>query len=84
MNAVDQGSTPSDGGNHMHGFGHFCQIGPFFQTGLGIGIDAIGTLNRVRDRQGNEGFFTFGQFAFGKYGIIIIEELTGQLPAARC
>ena len=45
---MNQRSTASDGGNDMNGFGHFRQIGSFFQAGLCVGVDAVRALHRVR------------------------------------
>ena len=77
LNAVNQRSAASNGRDDMNRFGHFGQVRPLFQAGLGISVDAIGALDCMGDCQPNEGFFALGQFAFGKYGIIILEEFMG-------
>jgi hypothetical protein len=77
LNAVNQRSTASNGCNDMNRFCHFSQVRPLFQAGLGISVDAIGALDRMGDSQRNEGLFALGQFAFSKYGIIILEEFMG-------
>ena len=75
---MNEGSAASNGSDHVNGFRHLRQVGSFFQTGLGIGIDAVGALNGMSDRQSDKGFFAFGQFAFCKYSIIIFEKFTRQ------
>jgi hypothetical protein len=79
LNAVNQGSATSNGCDDVDGFGHFRQIGSFFQAGLCVGVDAVRALNRVGYGQRNEGFFAFRQLTFGEYGILIIEEFLRQL-----
>jgi hypothetical protein len=46
---------------------------------LGKGINTIGTLYCVRYGKGYEGLFPFGQLTLGKYGVVIIKKLLGQL-----
>jgi hypothetical protein len=77
LNAMNQGSAASNGCNDMNRFCHFGQVRPLFKAGPGIGIDTIRALDGMGDCQRNEGFFAFGQFAFSKYGIIILEEFMG-------
>jgi hypothetical protein len=68
----------------MNRLGHLSQIGAFFQTGLGVGINAIRALNGVGNGEGDQALFSLCQLTLRKYRCIIVKkspcQLRGFLP----
>jgi len=62
----------------MHGLGHLVQVRPFFQAGLGVGVDAVRALDRMGHGQGDQGLFPLRQGPFGKNSLVIVKKFLGQ------
>ena len=79
LHAVHQRGTAADGGRHVHRLGHLLQVRTLLQAGLGVGVNAVGTLHRVGHRQGDQRLLPFRQGAFGEYRPIPLAEFVPQL-----
>ena len=66
------------GRSHMHGFHHFLLIYSPLQTILGVGINTIGTLDSMGDRQGDKGFFPRTELSFLKNRVVIFKKFLSQ------
>src|SRR4029079_17758612 len=66
----------------MRGLSHFLGVGPFFQTGLAIGVDTIWALHGMSDAERDQCFFTFRERAFGKDRAVIAHELVPKILIA--
>ena len=76
---MDEGSPPSYGNGHVDGLRHLAQVGALFQASLGKGVDAVGTLNGMGYRKGDEAFLPLRELPFGEYSTIVVEELFPEL-----
>ena len=65
LHAMYQRGSAADSRSNVNRLGHLFGIGTLFQTRLGERIDAIQTLDGVRDCQGDERFLAFAECALG-------------------
>jgi len=53
---------------------HLRHIGSLLQAPLSEGVNAVGTLDRMGDRQSDERLFTLCESAFRKHGVVIVKK----------
>jgi len=63
----------------MDRLGHLREVRPLLQAGTGIGVDAVGTLLRVGDREGDQRLLPLGQLPRPEHLRVVIEEFPRQL-----
>src|SRR5262245_59503039 len=61
--AVYERRAAADRGGDVDRLGHLLEVGALLQRFLGVGVDAVGALHRVRDGEGDEGFLARRQRA---------------------
>ena len=75
---MDEGRTAPYGSRHVNRLGHLGGIAALLEAGLGVCVDAVGTLNGMGHRQGDEGLLTLRQFPVLEDSLVVIEKLPGQ------
>ncbi len=58
----------------MNRFGHLAQVRTLFEAGRRVGINTVRALNRMCDRQADQGLLARTQLPFGKNRSVVIEE----------
>ena len=74
LDAVNQGGAAPDGCGHVNGLGHLLHVGAGFQRPPGVGVDAVGALDRVGHCQGNEGLFPGRQGPGAHDPLVVVHE----------
>ena len=75
---MNQRCSASDGCGHMDGFGHFGPVRTFFKAALCIRVNTVRTLNGVGNGKGDQGFFSFCEFPFCEYSLVVFKEFVSQ------
>ena len=79
LQAVDKRGPASKGGSHVNRFRHLVHIRSCFETRLREGVDAVGTLQRMRDSQPYQGLFAPRQRALVLTGLVPCHEFLKQI-----
>ena len=79
LQAMDKRRPASKRGSHVNRFRHLVHIRSCFETRLREGVDAVGTLQRMRDSQTNQGLLAPRQRAFILTGLVPRHEFLKQI-----
>ena len=68
---MDQGSAAADGVGNVDGLDDLSLIAALLQQAAGVGVDAVGTLNRRGNGNSDQGLLPGGQGSVLEHGTVV-------------